>query len=107
MKQGLRFMKNLNEMMRNSNPVLRRPRDVSFALDWLTPRVEPGQCLGPDLRERRVKCGIPLSPQGADEPFFLPENFASLQVLLLGLSATEDRQQPHLRGAVTNVEVLR
>jgi predicted dienelactone hydrolase len=140
MKQGLRFMKNLNEMIRDSNEVLGRPKDVSFALDcaaewnrshpklrgrldlqhagvmghsfgafttmvvcgmrpaldWLTPRVEPGKGLGPDLRDRRVKCGVALSPQGADEPFFLRESFASLQVPLLGISGTEDRQQGDL-----------
>jgi predicted dienelactone hydrolase len=137
MKQGLRFMKNLNEMIRDSSEVLGRPKDFSFALDcaaewnrshaklrgrldlqhtgvmghsfgafttmvvcgmrpaldWITPREEPGKGLGPDLQDRRVKCGVALSPQGADEPFFIRESFASLKVPLLGISGTEDRQQ--------------
>jgi predicted dienelactone hydrolase len=137
MKQGMRFMKNLNEMIRDSSEVLGRPKDVSFALDcaaewnrshaklrgrldlqhagvmghsfgafttmvvcgmrpaldWITPRVEPGKGLGPDLQDRRVKCGVALSPQGADEPFFIRASFASLKVPLLGISGTEDRQQ--------------
>ena len=63
------------------------------ALDWITPRVEPGKGLGPDLQDRRVKCGVALSPQGADEPFFIRASFASLKVPLLGISGTEDRQQ--------------
>jgi predicted dienelactone hydrolase len=63
------------------------------ALDWLTPRVEPGRGLGPDLRDRRVRCGVALSPQGVGEPFFIRESFRSLQVPLLGISGTEDRQQ--------------
>jgi len=46
------------------------------ALDWLTPRVEPGKGLGPDLGDRRVTCGIALSPQGLGEPFFVDESFA-------------------------------
>lgn len=63
------------------------------ALDWLTPRVEPGKGLGPDLREPRVKCGVSLSPQGVGEPFFVRESFGSLKQPLLGISGTEDRQQ--------------
>jgi predicted dienelactone hydrolase len=137
MRQGLRFMNNLNAMIRDSTEVLGRPKDVSFALDraaewnrshsklrgrldlqhagvmghsfgafttmvvcgmrpaldWITPRVEPGKGLGPVLRDHRVKCGVALSPQGADEPFFIRESFASLKVPLLGISGTEDRQQ--------------
>jgi predicted dienelactone hydrolase len=63
------------------------------ALDWLTPRVEPGKGLGPDLRDSRVKCGVALSPQGVGEPFFIRESFGSLKAPLLGISGTEDRQQ--------------
>lgn len=63
------------------------------ALDWLTPRVEPGKGLGPELRDPRVKCGIALSPQGVGEPFFISESFGSLKLPLLGISGTEDRQQ--------------
>jgi predicted dienelactone hydrolase len=63
------------------------------ALDWLTPRVEPGKGLGPGLREPRVKCGVALSPQGVGEPFFIRESFGSLKQPLLGISGTEDRQQ--------------
>jgi predicted dienelactone hydrolase len=63
------------------------------ALDWLTPRVEPGKGLGPELRDPRVRCGIALSPQGVGEPFFISESFGSLKLPLLGISGTEDRQQ--------------
>jgi predicted dienelactone hydrolase len=63
------------------------------ALDWLTPRVEPGKGLGPDLSDRRVRCGVALSPQGEGEPFFLRQSFASLRVPLLGITGSEDRQQ--------------
>lgn len=137
MTQGFRIMKNLEAMIHDSDEVLARPKDVSFAidraeewnrtherlrgkfdlqrvgvmghsfgafttmvvcgmkpaLDWLTPRVEPGKGLGPDLREPRVKCGVSLSPQGVGEPFFVHESFGSLKQPLLGISGTEDRQQ--------------
>jgi predicted dienelactone hydrolase len=63
------------------------------ALDWLTPRVEPGKGLGPIQRDPRIQCGVALSPQGVGEPFFIRESFASLQVPLLGISGTKDRQQ--------------
>lgn len=66
------------------------------ALEWLKPRVEPGKGLGPDLRDPRVKCGVALSPQGVGEPFFIRESFGSLQVPLLGISGTQDRQQSGL-----------
>jgi predicted dienelactone hydrolase len=66
------------------------------ALDWLTPRVEPGKGLGPVQRDPRIKCGVALSPQGVGEPFFSRESFASLQVPLLGISGTKDRQQSGL-----------
>ena len=63
------------------------------ALDWLTPTVEPGKGLGPDLRDPRVRCGVALSPQGVGEPFFVTESFAGLQVPLLGISGSKDDQQ--------------
>lgn len=63
------------------------------ALDWLTPRVEPGNGLGPNLRDPRVRCGVALSPQGVGEPFFIRESFGSLQTPLLGISGSLDRQQ--------------
>lgn len=63
------------------------------ALDWLTPRVEPGRGLGPDLRDERVRCGVALSPQGVGAPFFIRESFGSLSVPLLGISGTLDKQQ--------------
>lgn len=69
------------------------------ALDWLTPRMEPGKGLGPELRDPRVKCGIALSPQGVGEPFFISESFGSLKLPLLGISGTEDRQQNGLTAA--------
>ena len=69
------------------------------ALEWLTPRVEPGSGLGPDLRDPRVKCGVALSPQGVGEPFFIRESFGSLKMPLLGVSGTEDKQQNGLTAA--------
>ena len=66
------------------------------ALDWLSPRVEPGKGLGPDQSDPRVRCGVALSPQGVGEPFFLRDSFASLRVPLLGISGTLDKQQSGL-----------
>ena len=63
------------------------------ALDWLTPRLEPGKGLGPDQSDARVKCGVALSPQGVGEPFFIRDSFASLRVPLLGISGSQDKQQ--------------
>ena len=63
------------------------------ALDWLEPAVAPGKGLGPDLFDPRVRCGVALSPQGAGEPFFIPESFASLRVPLMGISGSRDIQQ--------------
>lgn len=63
------------------------------ALDWLVPAVAPGNGLGPDLRDARVRCGVALSPQGVGEPFFLVDSFKSLQAPLLGVSGTADAQQ--------------
>jgi predicted dienelactone hydrolase len=63
------------------------------ALDWLTPRIEPGKGLGPDQTDARVRCGVALSPQGVGEPFFIQESFASLKAPLLGVSGTLDKQQ--------------
>ena len=143
MTQGLRLMKNIDAMIHDSEEVLARPKDVSFAidrakewnrtheklrdkldlqhvgvmghsfgafttmvvggmkpaLDWLTPRVEPGRGLGPDLRDPRVKCGVALSPQSVGEPFFIRESFGSLKMPLLGISGTEDKQQNGLTAA--------
>jgi predicted dienelactone hydrolase len=143
MTQGFQLMKNLEAMIHDSEEVLARPKDVSFAiaraeewnrtheklrgkldlqhvgvmghsfgafttmvvcgmrpaLDWLTPRVEPGKGLGPDLRDPRVKCGVALSPQGVGEPFFIRESFGSLQAPLLGISGTQDKQQNGLSAA--------
>lgn len=137
LKGGLRFLSTLNEMIRDANEVLGRPKDVSFAidrarewntshgtlrgrlnvgqvgvmghsfgaytamvicgmrpaLDWLQPPVAPGSGLGPDLRDDRVACGVALSPQGADEPFFISQSFATLSAPLMGISGTDDRQQ--------------
>jgi predicted dienelactone hydrolase len=63
------------------------------ALNWLTPTVAPGTGLGPDLRDRRVACGVALSPQGPGEPFFIEASYASLAVPLLGISGSRDKQQ--------------
>jgi predicted dienelactone hydrolase len=66
------------------------------ALDWLTPRVSPGQGLGPDLRDPRVRCGVALSPQGPGEPFFIEASYASLRTPMLGISGDRDQQQEAL-----------
>lgn len=63
------------------------------ALDWLKPSIAPGKGLGPDLRDTRVNCGVALSSQSADEPFFIRKSFATLAVPLLGISGTEDKLQ--------------
>lgn len=63
------------------------------AVDWLSPRVEPGKGLGPDLRDERVRCGVALSPQGVGAPFFIRESFGSLAAPLLGMTGTLDKQQ--------------
>jgi poly(3-hydroxybutyrate) depolymerase len=62
------------------------------ALNWLEPRVKPGEGLGPDFRDPRVKCGVALSPQGVGEPFFIEESFGSLAAPMLGVSGTKDSQ---------------
>ncbi len=62
------------------------------ALDWIVPPVSPGKGLGPDLSDGRAKCAVALSPQAPGEPFFLPESYASLQIPMLGISGTEDKQ---------------
>lgn len=137
LRSGLRPLENVNQMIRDANEVLGRPKDIRFAidravewnekhnslrgrldtrhigvlghsfgayttmvvcgmrpaLDWLQPSVAPGKGLGPDLSDRRVTCGVALSPQGADEPFFIRESFASLRVPLMGISGSEDKQQ--------------
>lgn len=63
------------------------------ALDWLVPRVEPGQGLGPDLRDTRVKACVALSPQGPGEPFFRDDSFATIDRPVLGISGSRDEQQ--------------
>jgi predicted dienelactone hydrolase len=63
------------------------------ALKWLQPARGEGDTLGPDLRDRRVSCGVALSPQGVAEPFFIEESFRSLSMPLLGISGTLDGQQ--------------
>ena len=62
------------------------------ALNWLQPTVAPGQGLGPDLRDKRVVCGVALSPQGPGEPFFIDASYASLKTPLLGITGSKDRQ---------------
>jgi predicted dienelactone hydrolase len=63
------------------------------ALDWLEPRVDPGQGLGPDLSDARVKACVALSPQGPGEPFFLEDSFATINRPVLGISGSRDEQQ--------------
>ncbi|OGV39907.1 MAG: hypothetical protein A2020_15940 [Lentisphaerae bacterium GWF2_45_14] len=135
--KGLRVMKNLSGMLRDSDEVMNRPKDVSFAinkaeewntsheklrgrinikkigvmghsygafttmlicgmrpaLDELTPPVPPGEGPGPDLSDKRVACGLALSPQSANLPFFTPECFLPLSIPLMGISGTKDKQQ--------------
>ena len=62
------------------------------ALKWLKPTVAPGQGLGPDLRDKRVVCGVALSPQGPGEPLFIEESYASLKIPLLGITGSKDKQ---------------
>jgi predicted dienelactone hydrolase len=63
------------------------------ALDWLVPRVEPGQGLGPELRDARVKACVALSPQGPGEPFFRDDSYAGIDRPVLGISGSRDQQQ--------------
>ena len=63
------------------------------ALDWLKPPLAPGRGLGPDLRDKRIDCGVALSPQAPGEPYFLNTSYASLRAPLLGISGTRDMQQ--------------
>jgi len=63
------------------------------ALDWLEPRINYGKGLAADMKDKRVKACIALSPQGVGEPFFVKESFSSLSTPLLGISGTEDQQQ--------------
>jgi len=63
------------------------------ALDWLSPKVEPGKGLGPDLSDPRIDVGVALSPQGPGEPFFLESSYKTLHRPLLGISGSRDKQQ--------------
>lgn len=63
------------------------------ALDWIEPKVGTGLGLGPDLSDKRVNCGVVLSPQGPGDPFFLKQSYESLRIPILGISGTNDRQQ--------------
>lgn len=63
------------------------------ALTWFKPVIPPGKGLADSLRDKRVSCGIAMSPQAPGEPFFTKESYASLAVPLLGISGTDDRQQ--------------
>lgn len=63
------------------------------ALDWIVPTIPPGKGVGASQRDKRVDCGVALSPQGVGEPFFIRESFGTLQVPLMGVSGTLDKQQ--------------
>ena len=135
--KGFNIVKNLSNMLRDSDEVMNRPKDISFAIDkaseWntssqklhsrinikktgvmghsygafttmlicgmrpaldeLIPPVPPGKGPGPDLSDMRVLCGLALSPQSADLPFFTPECFSTLKIPLMGISGTKDKQQ--------------
>ena len=76
------------------------------ALTWFKPVIGTGKGLADSLRDKRVSCGIAMSPQGPGEPFFVKESYATLAVPLLGISGTDDRQQSgappeHRRDAFT------
>ena len=134
---GLRIGRTIAAMTENSEEVLNRPRDISFAidqvqewdrshsrlrgklderrlgvmghsfgafttlvvcgarpaLDWIQPQVGKGKGLGPDLFDKRVRCGVALSPQGPGKPFFLPESYRTIRVPLLGITGNCDKQQ--------------
>lgn len=134
---GFAIGKAMAKMTRDTDEVLDRPKDVSFAidqvvewneshqtlrskfdiqhigvlghsfgayttlvvcgarpaLDWIQPKFEDGKGLGPDLLDKRVRCGVALSPQGPGEPFFLKESYESIRVPLLGISGDRDKQQ--------------
>ncbi len=62
-------------------------------LDWLLPAVPPGQGLGPDLSDARVRACVALSPQGPGAPFFGEASFASIRRPVLGISGSRDEQQ--------------
>jgi predicted dienelactone hydrolase len=61
------------------------------ALQWIRPAVKPGSGLGSDLSDKRVKACVALSPQGAEEPFFIEESFLTLKSPLMGISGTKDK----------------
>ncbi|MGB7345857.1 MAG: hypothetical protein WBD20_16695 [Pirellulaceae bacterium] len=63
------------------------------ALDWFRPRIGDGKGLGPDFSDKRIRCGVALSPQGPGEPFFLKTSYKSIGVPLLGISGSRDKQQ--------------
>jgi dienelactone hydrolase len=63
------------------------------ALDWIEPKVGTGLGLGPDLSDKRVNCGLALSPQAPGDPFFLKQSYESLRIPILGISGTNDKQQ--------------
>ncbi|MEM7311947.1 MAG: hypothetical protein AAF497_02225 [Planctomycetota bacterium] len=134
---GIRIGKTIAAMTENSDEVLNRPKDVSFAvdqisewnktheslrgkfdllrvgamghsfgafttltvcgarpaLDWIRPAVGKGKGLGPDLRDKRIRCGVALSPQGPGKPFFIKESYRTIGVPLLGISGSRDKQQ--------------
>lgn len=135
--KGFNVARNLNNMLTNSDEVMNRPKDVSFAIDkaaeWnisheklrgridmkkvgvmghsygafttmllcgmrpaldeLVPFVPPGKGPGPDLSDSRILCGVALSPESADLPFFTPSCLATLKMPLMGISGTKDKQQ--------------
>jgi predicted dienelactone hydrolase len=64
---------------------------IKPVLDWLEPRKEYKTGLAPDMRDKRVKACIALSPQGIGTPFFKEESFHSLAIPLMGITGTEDK----------------
>lgn len=63
------------------------------ATKWLLPKVTSDTGLGPSFREKRIKCGVALSPQGPGEPFFTESSYESLQTPVLGISGSNDQVQ--------------
>jgi predicted dienelactone hydrolase len=63
------------------------------ATKWLLPKVSSDGELGPSVREKRIRCGVALSPQGPGEPFFSETSYDSMQTPVLGISGTNDQVQ--------------
>ncbi|MFM7186867.1 MAG: alpha/beta hydrolase family protein [Armatimonadota bacterium] len=66
---------------------------VRASTKWLRPVKSDDGATGSDVRDKRVTCGVALSPQGPGDPFFSDGSYATLAVPLLGISGTNDEVQ--------------